>query len=119
MLKTIKKFFKYLNQSYAKIAINFVLINSILMMWCSYVLAWFDKISIAESLSSTVADVIVGTIIAYLCTKTIENVSKYGSRLNGTAKEDVEEVEAPIKEEDVIELKEEEKENMNNGNNIN
>lgn len=111
MLKKIKKFFKFLNQSYAKIAINFVLINSILMMWCSYILAWFDKISIAESLSSTVADVIVGTIIAYLCSKTIENVSKYGSRLNGTAKENVEEVEAPIEEESVIELKEEEKEN--------
>lgn len=117
MLKKIKKFFKNLNQSYAKIAINFVLINSILMMWCSYILAWFDKISIAESLSSTVADVIVGTIIAYLCTKTIENVSKYGSRLNGTAKEDTEEVDAPAGEEIVIELKEEKKEEANNGNN--
>lgn len=119
MLKKIKKFFKNLNQSYAKIAINFVLINSILMMWCSYILAWFDKISIAEALSSTVADVIVGTIIAYLCTKTIENVSKYGSRLNGTAKEDIEEVEAPIEKESIIELKEEKKEDVNNGNNIN
>ena len=83
-------------KSYAKIAINIVLINSILMMWCSYVLAWFDKIEIAETLSSTVADVIVGTIIAYLCTKTVENISKYGSRLNGTS---IEELDAPIKEE--------------------
>lgn len=117
MLKYIKKFIKFLNESYAKITINFILINSVLMMWCSYILAWFDKVSIAETLSSTVADVIIGTIIAYLCSKTIENVSKYGSRLNGTAKEDVEEVEAPIEEENIIELKEEKKERVNNGNN--
>lgn len=105
MLKYIKKFIKFLNESYAKIAINFILINSVLMMWCSYILAWFDKVSIAETLSSTVADVIIGTIIAYLCSKTIENVSKYGSRLNGTT---VEELEAPTEKEKVIEIKEEE-----------
>ena len=57
------------------------------MMWCSYVLAWFDKVSIAESLSSTVTEVIVGTTLGYLVTKTIENVSKYGSRLNRTTVE--------------------------------
>lgn len=105
MLSKIKKFFKILNESYAKIAINIILTNSILMMWCSYILAWFDKVEIAETLSSTVADVIVGTIIAYLCTKTIENISKYGSRLNGTT---VEELEAPVEKEKVIEIKEEE-----------
>lgn len=101
MLSKIKNFFKKVNESYAKIAINIVLTNSILMMWCSYVLAWFDKIEIAETLSSTVADVIVGTIIAYLCTKTVENISKYGSRLNGTS---IEELDAPIKKEKIIQL---------------
>lgn len=101
MLSKIKKFFKKVNESYAKITINIVLTNSILMMWCSYVLAWFDKIEIAETLSSTVADVIVGTIIAYLCTKTVENISKYGSRLNGTS---IEELDAPIKKEKIIQL---------------
>lgn len=64
-----------------------ITINAILMMWCSYVLAWFDKVSIAESLSSTVTEVIVGTTLGYLITKTIENVSKYGSRLNRTTVE--------------------------------
>ena len=104
-MSKIKKFIKYLNESYAKIAINFILINSTLMMWCSYILAWFDKIAIAETLSSTVADVIIGTIIAYLCSKTIENVSKYGSRLNGTS---IEEVQAPVDKEEIIEIGEEE-----------
>ena len=101
MLSKIKNFFKKVNESYAKITINIVLTNSILMMWCSYVLAWFDKIEIAETLSSTVADVIVGTIIAYLCTKTVENISKYGSRLNGTS---IEELDAPIEKEKIIQL---------------
>ena len=102
MKKKIKKFSTKLMESYSKIAINFVLINSILMMWCSYILAWSDKIEIAESLSSTIADVIVGTIICYLCTKTVENISKYGSRLNITSKED--ELEAPYQEPEVIDL---------------
>lgn len=56
-------------------------------MWCSYFLAWFDKPEIAEALSKTVTTSIVGVVIPYLITKTVENVSKYGSRLNNTAKE--------------------------------
>lgn len=84
-----------------------VLFNSLLMMWCSYVLAWFDKITIAETLSSTIADVIVGTVIGYLCTKTVENMSKYGSRLNRTTveQETVIELDTPVEEEKVEEIK--------------
>ena len=33
----------------------------------SYVLAFFDKMQIAESLSTTVASVIIATILGYLC----------------------------------------------------
>lgn len=84
-MEKIKNFLKKMNCT--KIALTFILINCMSMMWCSYILAWFDRITIAETLSSTVADVIVGTIVAYLCTKTIENVSKYGSRLNRTTRE--------------------------------
>lgn len=58
------------------------------MMWCSYILAWFGKVEIAETLSKTVATAIVGVTIPYFVTKTIENVSKYGSRLNHTAVDD-------------------------------
>lgn len=71
----------------SKVLIWVITVNALLMMWCSYVLAWFDKVSIAESLSSTVTEVIVGTTLGYLITKTIENVSKYGSRLNRTTVE--------------------------------
>ena len=57
------------------------------MMFLSYVLAWFGKEQIAEQLSSTIATVIIGVTIPYFITKTVENVSKYGSRLNHTTKE--------------------------------
>ena len=72
---------------YHKRLLNFIIINSIGMMWMSYVLAWFNHEEIAESLSNTVATSIVAVVIPYLITKTIENVSKYGSRLNHTTKE--------------------------------
>lgn len=70
---------------YHKKMLNFILINSIAMMWCSYILAWFGRTAIAETLSKTVASAIVGVVIPYFITKTIENVSKYGSRLNNTS----------------------------------
>lgn len=91
MKRTSKKGFwskKRKPQEYHKRLLNFILINSIGMMWCSYVLAWFGKAEIAETLSKTVTTAIVGVVIPYLITKTIENVSKYGSRLNHTAKDD-------------------------------
>lgn len=74
-------------QEYHKKLLNFIITNSIGMMWCSYVLAWFGKETIAESLSNTVASSIVAVVIPYLITKVIENVSKYGSRLNRTTKD--------------------------------
>ena len=72
---------------YHKKLLNFIIFNSIGMMWMSYVLAWYGKETIAESLSNTVASSIVAVVIPYLITKTIENVSKYGSRLNRTTKD--------------------------------
>lgn len=74
-------------KEYHKKLLNFIIFNSIGMMWCSYILAWFGKETIAESLSNTVASSIVAVVIPYLITKVIENISKYGSRLNGTTKD--------------------------------
>lgn len=92
--------------SFSKIVMMIVLANGMLMMWCSYVLAWFDRIAIAETLSATIADVIVGSVLGYLATKTVENISKYGSRLNGTTveQEQVVELDAPVVEEKVEEV---------------
>ena len=40
--KTKKK-----KKEYCKNMLNFILINSIAMMWCSYILAWFGRADIA------------------------------------------------------------------------
>lgn len=54
-----------------------LVINGILWIWCSYVLAFMGRDQIAESLSSNVCTVIIGQIIAYYLSKTIENVFKF------------------------------------------
>lgn len=91
MFKKIKSWWQDLKKKkeleYHKRLLNFIIINSIGMMWMSYILAWFGREDIAESLSNTVASSIVAVVIPYLITKTIENVSKYGSRINRTTKE--------------------------------
>lgn len=57
----------------------FVMINGVAWIWCSYILAWFDKVQIAESLSSNVCTVVLGQIFGYLITKTVENIFKYNN----------------------------------------
>ena len=54
-------------------------INGILWIWCSYVLAFMDKVQIAESLSSNVCTVVLGKLGMYLITKTVENVFRYNN----------------------------------------
>ena len=58
-------------------------INGILWIWCSYILAWFDKIQIAESLSSNVCNVIIGQTIAFLVTNSIQNIFRYNPKFGG------------------------------------
>lgn len=52
-------------------------INGCIWIWCSYILAFMGKDQVVESLSSTVCTVIVGTLIAYLVTSTVESIFKY------------------------------------------
>lgn len=52
-------------------------INSVLWIWCSYLLAFMNKGQIAETLSSTVCTIVIGQLAFYLVTSTIENVFKY------------------------------------------
>lgn len=95
-IKKITEFFKQIktnrDKEYSKRLLNFIIRHSILMMWCSYILAWFEKVDIAETLSKTIATVIIGVVIPHLITKTVENVNKYGSRLNKTTAEFEEEL---------------------------
>lgn len=91
-------------KEYSKRMLDRVLSNCMLMMWCSYLLAAFDKISIAESLSETIATVIVGAVVSYFVSKTFENVNKYGSRLNKTTVEQESSISSEKPKEDYIEL---------------
>ena len=52
------------------------LINGLAWVWCSYLLAWLDKMQIAESLSQVAVTEIIGVVLAYAIKSTIENLSK-------------------------------------------
>lgn len=61
----------------AKCLVWFFSLNSALWIWCSYVLAFMGRVDIAESLSSTVCTVCIGSLVMYIISKTVENVFKY------------------------------------------
>ena len=62
--------------TYTKAILTFVLINSELQIWASYVLAYLGREAIAESLSEQVVIVIIGGLIPYFAKSLIENLSK-------------------------------------------
>ncbi|MCM1230260.1 MAG: hypothetical protein NC489_09005 [Ruminococcus flavefaciens] len=74
----------------SKQLIWFFSINGVIWIWCSYILAFLGREQIAESLSSTVCEIIVGSLVAYLVTSTVENVFKFnsfGGRIRSREKE--------------------------------
>ena len=56
----------------------FILINAVLWVWCSYLLAFMGKYEIAESLSSVAITSIIGTILTYGAKSAVEKISEYG-----------------------------------------
>lgn len=52
------------------------LINGFAWVWCSYVLAYLDKVQIAESLSQVAVTEIIGVVLAYCIKSAVENLSK-------------------------------------------
>lgn len=52
------------------------LINGILWVWCSYILAALDKVQIAESLSQVAVTEIIGVVLVYALKSLVENLSK-------------------------------------------
>lgn len=59
-----------------KLIVWICLINGFLWVWCSYILAWLDKVQIAESLSQVAVTEIIGVVLAYCLKSAIENLSK-------------------------------------------
>lgn len=63
--------------TFTKVAISFVLINSELQIWASYLLAFLGRDAIAEALSQQIVVTIIGTVIGYFIKSLLENLSKY------------------------------------------
>ena len=50
--------------------------NGIAWVWCSYILAYLDKVQIAESLSQVAVTEIIAVVLAYAMKSGVENLSK-------------------------------------------
>lgn len=74
--------------SFMKVLTFVVVSHGLVMVTLSYILAFMDKIQIAESLSQTVVTEIIAPVTVYGITKTIENVSKYNTWFSISNKED-------------------------------
>ena len=65
------------DKEYSKRMLTKIVNNSLFMMWASYVLAWFGKYEIAETLSKTIASSIIARAVGYFAKSTLENISKH------------------------------------------
>lgn len=74
--RVFRKVTRKRDKEYSKRMLTKIIDNSLLMMWGTYILAWFDKIDIAESLSKTIATSIIAVVVGYLAKSVIENISK-------------------------------------------
>lgn len=63
--------------TFMKVITFVIVMHGLTMVTLSYILAFLDKVQIAESLSQTVVTEIIAPFTVYGITKTIENVSKY------------------------------------------
>lgn len=52
------------------------LANGIAWVWCSYILAWFGRGQIAESLSEVALTQIIAVVFVYALKSVLENLSK-------------------------------------------
>lgn len=82
MAKKIRAWFRAVriawNETYEKRLCTIITHSAILWVWCSYILAWFGRYEIAQSLSQEAVRTILGVVIAYSVKSLAENVSKYG-----------------------------------------
>lgn len=92
----IAKLFKSIaakrEKEYSKRLLTRIVNSSILMMWGTYVLAWYGKTEIAETLSKTIAASIIAVVVGYLAKSVIENISKHTDTFGKNDKVSVEEI---------------------------
>lgn len=68
---------KKMDKEYSKRMLTKITNHCLWMMWGTYLLAWFGRVEIAESLSKTIAASIIAVVIGYFAKATFENISKY------------------------------------------
>ena len=61
--RLFRKVIRKRDKEYSKRMLTKIIDNALLMMWGTYVLAGFDKIDIAESLSKTIATSIIAVVV--------------------------------------------------------
>ena len=59
-----------------KIIVWVCILNGLAWVWCSYILAYLDKMQIAESLSQVAVTEIIGVVLSYAIKSLVENLSK-------------------------------------------
>lgn len=59
-----------------KWVVLFSLLNGYVWVWCSYILAFMDKYTIAEQLSQVAITEIIGVVLVYALKSLVENLSK-------------------------------------------
>ena len=65
-----------LKQTTTKRFVTICLINGILWVWCSYILAFLGKTQIAEELSKIAITEIIGVMFVYCVKSLFENLAK-------------------------------------------
>ena len=68
-----------MKQTTMKLIVWLCLGNGICWVWCSYLLAWFGRTEIAESLSQMAITEILGVVLTYAVKSLLENLSKHNN----------------------------------------
>lgn len=63
--------------STSKRVVWFILLNGVAWIWCSYLLAYLQRVEIAEELSKVALTSIVATVLGYYLKALFENFSKH------------------------------------------
>lgn len=69
-----------------KLIVIFCLVNGILWVWCSYLLAYLDRTKIAEELSKVAVTEIIAVVLIYCLKSLFENLAKYNDWLDKSDK---------------------------------
>lgn len=71
-----------MKSSETKWIVRFCLVNGVLWVWCSYLLAYLGRPEIAEDLSKIAVTEIIAVVLVYCCKALFENLAKHNDWLN-------------------------------------